>query len=1022
MSNNITFINTLAPEGNSELIVLGDLQGTLPINEPDGVSQIDTEVQFNKKVVFLDDICVTNILNNEDTSISIISDEQLILQSTSTSNAKSVLISGEGISLTSSSKDISILSTTGGITILSSSSIGLPECVRIQAAGAGSSVVINSNLPIVISNGAFELQDTVGGFSYLISVPTLSADIDWIYPDTQGTLDQVLTNDGSGNLSWEDNGSGTGNVSSDSTLTNDLNILITDTSGATTRSIKESNVTISSVDVLSGLSGIDITGSEQINLSTSQLAADAINIAATGATSGIEMSSNAQLDISGSESSIDAIFIHTTDSSAGIHIVSGAGGNRTISDGVILSQTDAIGTSSIRLLATNATSGISLECGSNAVRVINGDNGLWLKDGGSAFFQKLIMPSISGDISWTFPTSQGGTDTLLQNDGSGNLSWLDNSDVVSTTGGSYTVGNIAIFNNVTGIEIEERDVNISVTNNITGVETLEIIHSVIEDNSATLKIDVNAGGFADVKAVDIVLNTGAITSVQNEASVFINIDQSLSTGGRVTGLSCVSTDTGNAITDAIQCGANINPLHQQSGVFIDADVLLNIAVDVTVALSGGGAGNIVLFVVNNDTFTIQSAAKFSEIEIILDIVASGFGIAPVFEYTTGDTPTTWASFSPADGTNGFRNSGTIIFDPVDIPLWVVGTSTNFEIRITRTRILLLTTPRCDLVQISASTIYEWDSNGDLVIRYINSNQLDTDATGIGFYGGSTVAKPTITGVRNNNIALEDLLSSLSLQGLITDSTTLGASYPPFYIYGGGLFYINTSTVGVNFGHFVDSTNEFDIEIDMATQCDLSTTGAAGGSQVAEAASTMYEIYVIFDSNGVNPNNTWAVPQGTAISLPATHDKFRLMGHVRNNASSNILEFVMHNRQSMRHYSYEESRSALMVYDSVGTANVFTSLSLVTLVPQDAVSMVDFNIHVDMDADTDKFYMQSGINAQTTTNAPNRLGTGIQAADFGFFDLNIYNQTIEKATPSVEWATSQVGQDVQIIVRAYTINL
>ena len=44
---------------------------------------------------------------------------------------------------------------------------------------------------------------------------------------------------------------------------------------------------------------------------------------------------------------------------------------------------------------------------------------------------------------------------------------------------------------------------------------------------------------------------------------------------------------------------------------------------------------------------------------------------------------------------------------------------------------------------------------------------------IGFYGNGAVSRPTVTGSRNGNPALADLLSDLDTQGLVTDSTVAG---------------------------------------------------------------------------------------------------------------------------------------------------------------------------------------------------------------------------------------------------------
>lgn len=53
----------------------------------------------------------------------------------------------------------------------------------------------------------------------------------------------------------------------------------------------------------------------------------------------------------------------------------------------------------------------------------------------------------------------------------------------------------------------------------------------------------------------------------------------------------------------------------------------------------------------------------------------------------------------------------------------------------------------------------------------NAFKFEVNTTGIGFYGATPAAKPTITGSRSGNAALADLLTDLATLGLITDSTT-----------------------------------------------------------------------------------------------------------------------------------------------------------------------------------------------------------------------------------------------------------
>ena len=246
------------------------------------------------------------------------------------------------------------------------------------------------------------------------------------------------------------------------------------------------------------------------------------------------------------------------------------------------------------------------------------------------------------------------------------------------------------------------------------VGNMDLVHTALESDDHALEIDCDAAGFGDVKALDIDYITGAMTSVQDEEGILLNIDESASLGGIFNGYEVITTSEGSATINGYTTGINVNPVVHESGTFGNADDILNIAVDVTAALASGGGGGISIFVADDDTLTVGDAGTWDEFEIILDTGASGGGVAPVFAYSTGGA--NFTNFSPADGTNGFRNTGAILWDSSTLAGWATATSGRFEIRITRTRNSLSTTPIIDELQISDTTEFFWDKLGDVSIN------------------------------------------------------------------------------------------------------------------------------------------------------------------------------------------------------------------------------------------------------------------------------------------------------------------
>jgi hypothetical protein len=61
--------------------------------------------------------------------------------------------------------------------------------------------------------------------------------------------------------------------------------------------------------------------------------------------------------------------------------------------------------------------------------------------------------------------------------------------------------------------------------------------------------------------------------------------------------------------------------------------------------------------------------------------------------------------------------------------------------------------------------------GTLTLQHNASPRVVCDATGIGFFGATPVARPTVTGSRANGAALADLIAKLAALGLVDDATT-----------------------------------------------------------------------------------------------------------------------------------------------------------------------------------------------------------------------------------------------------------
>ncbi len=270
---------------------------------------------------------------------------------------------------------------------------------------------------------------------------------------------------------------------------------------------------------------------------------------------------------------------------------------------------------------------------------------------------------------------------------------------------------------VLGVGVVATDHTLEVLGHV-GINTTSTI-----DDAHSLEIIANASSFADFKAIDIDYITGALAAGEEDSIILVNIDETAALGGEIFALEVLTTTEGTDIVGGLKTGVGIDAIHQETGTFGNIDEVLNKLVDVTAAVASGGAGGISMFVADDDTILMGDAAQWDETEVLIATGASGGGVAPAFEFSVGGT--SFTGFVPVDGTNGFKNTGVIDWNSADLSGWVTNASGRFEIRITRTRNTLTTTPIVDTLQLAAATEHSWNKDGDLVV---NSITLTTDLT------------------------------------------------------------------------------------------------------------------------------------------------------------------------------------------------------------------------------------------------------------------------------------------------------
>lgn len=201
----------------------------------------------------------------------------------------------------------------------------------------------------------------------------------------------------------------------------------------------------------------------------------------------------------------------------------------------------------------------------------------------------------------------------------------------------------------------------------------------------------------------------------------------------------------------------------------------------------------------------------------------------------------------------------------------------------------------------------------------------------------------------------------------------------------------TTSVDIDAGSCRDGYDTFDIVSESVLTADITTSGANGLDTGSETADTWYAIHVIDDSSNVNPVASLLSESHTDPVLPSGYDKFRYVGWVRNNSSSNFLRFSVSGNGSFRHYSYTDSLSGLQVFANQ-EPTTWTTVSLDDYVPP---TSVHFDPHVQLSVGNNDFveFRVTGTSLANGEGRPIYGGptTTLRATNTGLFPTSSSQQ-------------------------------
>ncbi len=334
-----------------------------------------------------------------------------------------------------------------------------------------------------------------------LTAPSAVVSYSLTMPSGQGGANTTLVNNGSGILSWQASSGITGPGTSTDTA-------VVRWSGTTGRIIQDSGVLVSSTNVVSGVRGLTLSGSSSGTIT--------LQPAAVITTSYTLTLPSAQ--------GLAATFLRND--GTGVLTWSSPPGNVT---GPVSSTDNALARFSLTTgtIIKNSTVLLSDAGGLTGVATL----GLAGSASGT-LTQSAAATTSSYAIRW--PSVQGAFNTILRNDGSGNLAWGTGGDV---TGPSSSADNaIARYDGLTGKIIQNSSVTISDTSDIAGAKTLSL------DGSTSGTITLRT-------AAATVSYTATMPSAQGSAGTYLRNDGTgaltWTTAGNVAG---PGTSTVNALS------------------------------------------------------------------------------------------------------------------------------------------------------------------------------------------------------------------------------------------------------------------------------------------------------------------------------------------------------------------------------------------------------------------------------------------------------------------------------------------
>lgn len=204
----------------------------------------------------------------------------------------------------------------------------------------------------------------------------------------------------------------------------------------------------------------------------------------------------------------------------------------------------------------------------------------------------------------------------------------------------------------------------------------------------------------------------------------VHIDTANSTGGEVGAFTCGISGEGLAEGDCLDVYPGMGVIEHHSGTEKSIEAAFKYYTTFTniTGFLNYTASDTAIFEHDNDYVYLGNSAKFNDIPVNMATFAGNPGVAPVFEYSQGAS--SWNTVGAADGTNGFRQNGNLVWDVEAISDWatdtVNGVASKYWIRIQRTSNNISPVPVENKWNLVETVKYYWNSTGDVYAHNVQS--------------------------------------------------------------------------------------------------------------------------------------------------------------------------------------------------------------------------------------------------------------------------------------------------------------